>query len=232
MINLALPKKISGTMKATEQKIIIQKSARYFTLGSPSEKIKNIWFVIHGYGNLAAEFINDFEIINNGENYIIAPEALNKFYIKGFSGKVGATWMTKENREDEIKDYINFLNSVYETEIKKFERKKIKINVLGFSQGCPTSVRWLVNGKCKADNLIIWAGDLPHDLDPVKTIPVLNSVNVYFAIGYDDEIINKERVNEEIQKYKSLGIDFKLYRFNGKHEINRQALLKIYTELN
>ena len=108
-------------MEIKEHNIIVQKSARYFTLGYPSDKIKSIWFVLHGYGNLASEFINSFEIINDGENYIIAPEALNKFYLKGFYGKVGATWMTKENRENEINDYVNLLDSVYETKINKFD---------------------------------------------------------------------------------------------------------------
>ena len=218
-------------MKSNEHKIIIKKSARYFTLGTPSDSIKSIWFVIHGYGNLAGDFINNFEIINNGENYIIAPEALNKFYLKGFSGKIGAAWMTKENREDEINDYTNFNDSVYKKEIKKFNRSKIKINVLGFSQGVPTSVRWLLNGECKADNLIIWAGDLPHDSEADKIKTVLTSMNIYFAIGSKDGIINEDRLKLELEKFKTLDINFKLYKFEGGHEIHEQTLLKIASEI-
>ena len=40
---------------------------------------------------------------------IIAPQGLHKFYLEGTSGRVGASWMTKENREDDIKNYLVYL---------------------------------------------------------------------------------------------------------------------------
>lgn len=215
-------------MKNNEHKITVSKTARYFTLGSPTSNIKHVWFVLHGYGQLAAEFINNFEIINNDENYIIAPEALNKFYTSRFSQKVGATWMTKENRKDEINDYINFLDSVYEKEISQFEKDKLKINVLGFSQATATATRWLVNGKSKAHNFIIWAGDIPTDVEHEKLKSIFNTMNIHFIIGNKDEFINEERLNEEINKFKKLEVDFKLHRFEGGHEIHNGTLLKIY----
>lgn len=214
-------------MKNNEHKIITSKTARYFTLGAPSLKVKHVWFVLHGYGQLAAQFINNFEIINNDENYIIAPEALNKYYASRFSQKVGATWMTKENREDEINDYINFLDSVYEKEITQFEKDKIIITVLGFSQATATATRWLVNGKSKADNFLIWAGDIPPDTDPEKLKTVFNSMNINFVVGNKDEFINDTRLEEEINRFKKLEIDFTVHRFEGGHEIHYDTLLKI-----
>jgi predicted esterase len=219
-------------MKTEEHNIIISKHARYSTLGSPSVKIKSVWFVLHGYGYLASEFINNFDAINNGENYIIVPEALNKFYLKGFYGKVGATWMTKEDRKNEISDYINFLNSVYETEINKFDKTKIKINVLGFSQGCPTAVRWLVSGKCTSNSLTLWSGEFPHDSDPEKIKSALENVKINFVIGESDKIIDEKRVKEEIKKIEKLELNLKIHKFKGGHEINKTALLEIVSELD
>lgn len=219
-------------MKTNEHKIIINKTARYFTLGSPDTNIKYLWFVIHGYGNLGAEFLTNFEIINNGENYFIAPEALNKFYLKGFSGKIGAAWMTKENRDDEINDYINFLNSVYESVINKFDRSKLIINVLGFSQGVPTAVRWLERGLIKADNLIIWAGNLPYDSNHNNLFQVLNKMNVHFVIGINDRIINPDQLNEELEIINKFNQEYKLYKFNGGHEIQQQTLSEIFSRIS
>lgn len=218
-------------MKNNEHKITVSKTARYFSLGSPSSNTKHVWFVLHGYGQLAAEFINNFVIIKNGENFIIAPEGLNKFYVKGYSGRTGATWMTKESREDEIKDYINFLDSVYEKVISQFEKDKIKITVLGFSQGTATASRWITNGKSEIHNFIIWAGDVPPDIENKKLKMVFNSLNIHFVLGDNDEFINEERLKDEIAKLKNLGIDFKLHRFNGGHEIPQETLLKIYESL-
>ena len=215
-------------MQDNEHKITVSKTARYFTLGSPSPKIKHVWFVLHGYGQLAAQFINNFEIINNDNNYIIAPEALNKFYANRLSQKVGATWMTKENREDEIKDYINFLDSVYEKEIAQFDKHKIKINVLGFSQAAATATRWLVNGKSKTHNFLIWAGDIPPDTDPEKLKHVFTSMNIHFIVGNEDEFINEARLDEEVKKIQKLKIDFTVHRFEGGHEIHEDTLVKIY----
>ena len=64
----------------TKKEIITEKTGRYFILGTPSDKIKEIWFVCHGYGQLSNSFLKDFEIINNDENLFVAPEGLHRFY--------------------------------------------------------------------------------------------------------------------------------------------------------
>ena len=106
----------------SENLIKIEKSARYFTLGELTPAVENIWIVLHGYGQLASEFIKNFTSFENERTFIIAPEALNKFYFRGFSCKIGASWMTKEDRENEIEDYINFISTVVEKELKKINK--------------------------------------------------------------------------------------------------------------
>ena len=94
-------------------KIQTAKSARYFQIGELSSMTKNIWIVLHGYGMLPEYFIKKFECIANKETVIVAPEALNKFYLKDNYSRVGSSWMTKVERYDDIQDNINFLNSIY-----------------------------------------------------------------------------------------------------------------------
>jgi len=62
------------------------KTARYYSLGFKEFGIKTIWFVIHGYGQLAQEFLNAFTNLVDDKTMIVAPEALNRFYQKSFSG--------------------------------------------------------------------------------------------------------------------------------------------------
>ena len=96
-----------------ENHIEIKKTARYFTLGDLNKNTKQVWFVIHGWGMDVKSFLWSFEPLLNKDIYFIAPEALNRFYVKGSGGMVGATWMTREDRLNEIKDYIAFLDVVH-----------------------------------------------------------------------------------------------------------------------
>ena len=38
----------------------VQRTARYYTLGGGSGAPRTVWFVLHGYGQLAGEFIRYF----------------------------------------------------------------------------------------------------------------------------------------------------------------------------
>ena len=48
------------------------RSARYFTLGSP-EQAGELWFVCHGYGQLASRFLERFRPIEAEGRCIVAP---------------------------------------------------------------------------------------------------------------------------------------------------------------
>ena len=96
---------------------------------------------MHGYGQMAKFFIRKFQSAEELGYTIIAPQGLHKFYLEGTSGRVGASWMTKENREDDIQNYLIYLNAVH-SEISS-EKNWDEIVILGFSQGVATAFRWL-----------------------------------------------------------------------------------------
>lgn len=215
-------------MNITTKNISVQKTARYFVWGQPSAKINSVWFVLHGYSQLAEDFIKIFEPIKNENILVIAPEALNKFYVKGFSGKVGSAWMTKEDRENEIKDYVNYLDSVYEDVISFGLLTKAKIIVLGFSQGTAAACRWISKGKSKADRLILWGGGVPPDVDLELSKELFNSIQLTIVVGEKDEFISAEQVEKEEQRLKKNNIKYSLILFEGKHVIKREILLKLF----
>ena len=215
-------------MSVISKNITTQKTARYFLIGKPSEKIKSVLFVLHGYGQLAEDFIKFFEPIKNETLLIIAPEALNRFYIKGFNGKVGSTWMTKEERESEIKDYVNYLDSVYDEVINLSLLSKIKITVLGFSQGTTAACRWISKGKSKADRLILWGGGVPPDVDLELSKELFNLLQLTIVVGDKDEFISAEQIEKEEKLLKKNNIKYSLVMFEGKHIIKKEILLKLF----
>jgi predicted esterase len=211
----------------TSKKIATSKTGRYFILGELSEKINSAWIVIHGYGQSAEEFIKYFKPVINENTVVIAPEALNRFYLKGFSGKVGATWMTKEAREDEIIDYVNYLDAVYDEVINSFLASNVNVTLLGFSQGTATAGRWLSMGKSKIARLILWGGRIPPDVDLNLYKNLFDSANLEIVIGKEDEFISEEQIEKEIKRFDEIKLNYKIHRFNGKHEIKAEILRQL-----
>jgi predicted esterase len=207
-----------------KQNISVSKTARYYLSREITDKIISVWFVLHGYGQLAEEFILNFEPISNDQTLVVAPEALNRFYWKGFHGKIGATWMTKEDRLNEIKDYVNFLDILYHEVMSKIQGNTFKVTVLGFSQGTATACRWLVKTKIKVDKLILWGGTIPPDINTKAFEKILEVSNLTIVIGNKDEFIDENMIDREIKFLDKSKVIYKLIRFDGKHEIKPEIL--------
>lgn len=208
--------------------ISVTKTARYYTLGELNEKTENIWFVCHGYGQLAEYFIKHFQIIDDGKTYVIAPEGLSRFYLGEFTGRVGATWLTRDDRELDIQDYMNFFDQLLMPIVKDEKFSKVRFNFLGFSQGATTLCRYLAFKRLeKIDNLVMWAGSLPHDVSPELAREVFGKVPVYVVYGDKDEFLEHINIPEYEEKIKALGLNYEIIPFEGKHEMNKDVLLQL-----
>lgn len=208
-----------------KEHIVVNKTATYHVLGD-LKTAKTIWFVLHGYGMLAEFFIKKFEPVVNDNTCIIAPEGLSKFYTQGFYGRVGATWMTKQDREVEINDYINYLNQLHQFICAENTNSNLKINLLGFSQGGATVSRWAANGKAKFNNLILWASVFPEDMN----FEQVNTQNTFLLYGNDDEFATQEKVTQQKELLDNKA-HFTIIEFNGKHDIPKSVLIQ-QTEKN
>lgn len=211
-----------------EKSIQIQINAKYHTLGELNEQTAHVWFALHGYGQLAEFFIKKFDFLDKEKNYVIAPQGLNKFYLKEFSGRVGANWMTKEDRLNDIANYIHYLDAVYEKELtkiqSKIEAKRIKVHLFAFSQGCATASRWLAYSKFRFEEFVIWAGEIPQD---VIENPVFHSIPLKMVYGNQDELISPEFVAPFLERLKQHQLNPKIIHFEGKHEIEESVLKDI-----
>lgn len=205
-----------------EHFIQIQRNARYFAHGNPSAK--KLLLVLHGYGQLATFFIRKFSSLND-DWYIVAPEGLHRFYLNGHSGRVGASWMTKEAREKDIEDNNLWLNELV-TQIHAGNQYEETV-LLGFSQGGATASRYFYSDQSKVERLIIWASVFPPDIDKDKLFELDNqkeSKNV-FVVGTKDVFFNTKQRQEVISFFRQLNFD--VIEFEGNHDIDEHTLLSI-----
>ena len=215
----------------TEHHLAVTRSARYYQLGELSAQTKRVWFVCHGYGQLAAYFSRHFAFLPETDptTVIIAPEGLSRFYLNGNSGRVGASWMTRDDRLAEIDDHVNFLNQLAEKVLDQC-LPDVQVTVLGFSQGTATVCRWLTQAYFRPAHLILWAGSFPSDLAPDDAQRLLQNLPLTLGIGTNDEYISIVQATQQYQQLQLLGASAHLVTFLGKHELNRAVLEKLAAE--
>jgi predicted esterase len=210
-----------------EHHITVERTARYYTLGDEARKSQELWIVLHGYRNLGRDFAEWFAPIRQ-EAFVVAPEALSRFYTKGAGGPesvspVGASWMTREDRLSEIADHIAYLDRLYERLTQG--KRPLRLILLGYSQGCPAVMRWVAKGKVKPDQVLIWAGDVPRDLD--FNAYKAKSTKTYMVYGDNDTILDNALYTEGEELLRTHEIPFETIRFSGGHEIPADALTAV-----
>jgi len=196
------------------------RTARYFTLGSP-ERSTDLWIVCHGYGQLASRFLERFRPIEAEPRCIVAPEGLSRFYLteSPTERRVGASWMTREDRLPEIDDYVRYLDEVYAKTVTGGAR----VTALGFSQGTATVCRWAAFGSARVDRLIVWGGEVPPDLD-LKRLRVPRLTLVY---GTRDEFFTPKIIAATESRLREHKIPYELVPFEGGHEIDPTTLRRL-----
>ncbi len=209
-----------------KQSFTFPKTARFFSLGDDVSP-KNIHLVFHGYGMLAAFFIKKFEDLVAENNLVIAPEGMYRFYTAGVYGRVGATWMTKDDREMDILDIQNMLGIL----VNDIQLKYPNANFYywGFSQGGTTAARFisLSEQKLKIQGVCIWGTLLAEDvLQPF--LEKTNGIPVALVNGTEDEFLKQSDFAEFEERLKKDQINFQSFTFSGKHEINAGALKQVW----
>lgn len=213
-------------MNSTEHHIRVPKRARYYLLGEPAGAT-DIWMVCHGYGQLAARFIQHFACIAEAGRVILAPEALHRFYIDpppapAKHRRVGATWMTREDRESDIADYIDYLD-ILVSELAA-QAPHARVRVLGFSQGTATVLRWAVRATRAPDDLILWAGEVPTDADWNLGARKLVHTTIHAVRGRQDELTPDSALQRNLQTLSAVGLTYRMHEFDGGHQLDETVL--------
>ena len=203
-------------------------------MGSFEEDLTEVWIVCHGHGQLAARFLSRFLAIERSDRLFVAPEALSRYYLAPPIGgphppntPVGASWMTSEDRELEIADYVSYLDQLHDEIFSVVNRDSVRLWVLGFSQGSATVARWIARGRVEPDHVVLWAGLIPAELDMKSAARLARRSPLTIVVGGQDEFATPERVAEQGMRLKALDVQYTTIRFDGGHEITPDVLMRL-----
>jgi len=211
-----------------EYHLTVPRTARYYLVGEAAPGVRDVWIVCHGYAQLAGEFVRHFEALHDPGRLIVAPEALSRFYLEGGShgpdNKVGATWMTREDRLTEIEDYVGYLDALHDAVFQRVDRRAATLTVLGFSQGAATASRWVAFGRSKVERLVLWGGLLPPDLDLVAAHDRFARLSLVLVAGRRDRFLDEHQLSEQVAALERHGFAPRTVRYPGGHGLNGKVL--------
>jgi len=220
------------TVLMIEKNVSYSHTNSYTTLNKLSKNTKNVWIVFHGMGYLSRYFVNYFKELPPDENYIIAPQAPSKYYQDKRFRYVGASWLTKEGTETDTHNIFNYLDTLWEEELRAIDTNTVKIVLMGYSQGVSIVTRWIASRKIDCDYLLLHSGAVPSELKASNFKHLTDKTVVTYIYGNKDEYITEARVTEQQLIGKSLfGNKLNVVVFPGPHEVHTPYLLKIVTAL-
>lgn len=196
--------------------------------GDPAGERAETWTVLHGYRQLAPRFLRRFRGIASPHRRILAPEGLSRFYlaspegVRDARGTVGASWMTREDRDAEIADYVGYLDAVTREMGGTGHH-----TVLGFSQGAHTAARWAVRGTSRIHRLVLWGAALPNDLPkdlPSGATHPLHDVELVLVRGATDPLRDPAEEAREEAWLEGAGLAYRVEMHRGGHEMDSTLL--------
>lgn len=215
-----------------EHHLTVQRTARYATLGPRGGAAKEVWFLCHGYGQRAASFLESFSALDDGSRLLVAPEALSRFYLEsGSSGRhgdqVGASWMTREDRDHEIDDHVRYLEALRGHILAPIGRADVPVRLLGFSQGVATAARWVARTLWRPAELILWGGLLPSELVSGGQEEMLPVVPLVLVTGERDEAVDQVRLKAQAAQLRERGFRCEEVSFAGGHRLDSGILQRL-----
>lgn len=213
-------------MSPVTHHITTSRTARFLTLGEV-ESARDIWLLLHGYSMLASSFLTWFTPAARPGRLLVAPEALSRAYFeeKGVR-RVGASWMTREDRETEIEDYLGYLDRVMD-QVRAATGPDPRLEVHGFSQGAAAGSRWVAFGRHPVSRLVLWGGGVPPDLPLDRHGEALTRAGLTIVIGSRDRYISDADVDGEQARLAAAGLAPRLIRFEGGHRVDGDTLKAI-----
>jgi len=214
-----------------------RKTGRYALLGASPEAARVIWFVLHGYAQLAPRFLRHFDGVVPPDTCIVAPEGLSRFYVDMPRGdgahlqRVGATWMTREDREHDIADALYWLDTVHDDIVGACPQAPT-IGVLAFSQGVATATRWLASGTVQPRAFVAWAGGLANDVAADTLRAALAEAQVVLVRGVHDTLLSAEQGEALHAQLRQLSPRAEYVTFEGAHHLERAVLAPLLARLS
>jgi predicted esterase len=209
-----------------EHHLLTPRAARYVTLGPPASAATEVWFALHGYGQLGPRFASRLAPLDDGTRLVVVPEGLSRFYVDEGRGLVGASWMTREDRTHEIDDYVRYLDLVAAAVLPP-AGPTLPVHLLGFSQGSATACRWVERGAVRPVRVVLWGGEVPPDLDWTRAEPRFQGVEFVLVAGDRDHFATGAALERHAGVLAQHNVPHRTVRYPGGHSIDRSALARL-----
>ena len=228
----------------TVHKVAVERTARYAAAGAELADTTTLWVVFHGYGQLASEFIATFARLAPRSTRVIAPEGLSRFYLElprsdgKHLARTGATWLTRDDREDDLRDALGMLHAVVGQEVDAILEARGDvpvIKVLGFSQGVAMSMRWVADvadrgvpeeGADVATH-VLWAGGLAHDVSDDAMRAGWTGTLVQVVVGDKDKFATDSFRRSLRKRIDTVGVHVDEFTFAGGHRLDDEILRRL-----
>jgi len=213
-----------------EKRIHVRRTARWYLLGDPRERPGILWVACHGYGQLGAAFAGWLAPLVRPGVAVAVPEAPLRFYLDApgtappAERRVGASWMTREDRQADIADYVRLLDAVLADARAALGGADPEIRLLGFSQGVATVCRWAALGAVRPAELVLWAGPLPPDLDLAAHAERFLTPRITLVRGERDRSVGREAVDQGEARLRQAGAAVRRLTFAGGHRLDAATL--------
>ena len=208
--------------------IRVSRTARVVSSAPWSERAERLWIVLHGYGERAEDFLARFQPVADRETLVVAPEGLSRFYLRTRRDEVGASWMTSRDREQEIADYLAYLDQVHGAVSESAGAAFQETVVVGFSQGAATASRWVAGSRAvSADRLILWGALPAAELRTREAQERLAPCRVDWVTGSEDRFTPPGKMHEACVAMQTESCPVHLTTFSGGHEIDPETLVRL-----
>lgn len=209
----------------------VSRTARYHTLGADPGQATQLWIALHGYAMLADRFLRLLApLAEGGRTLVVAPEALSRFYLEtGRDGRhsdaIGATWLTREDRENEIADALRYLDQLH-GELAAQLPPDATTAVLGFSQGATMAARWVATGLVIPDQLVLW-GVVPPADSMAQVADRMTGREVVLIAGDRDPFAGEGTLEAQAAALARRGVRARAERFPGGHALSKAVLRRL-----
>ncbi|MEK7729645.1 MAG: dienelactone hydrolase family protein [candidate division KSB1 bacterium] len=195
----------------------------YYAVAAPeTEAPAPLLLVLHGFGQVAAEFIKIFEPLVQRGILVAAPQAPHQFYRSLADRTVGFSWLTRYERDQSIQDFAGYMEKFYDLVRRERRVDTQRVFVLGFSQGVSMAYRMWAHSRVPLAGGIACGGDLPPDIG--ERLSALSPLRVLLVHGRHDQIVPLRKAHEAQTQLENAGMPVELFEFEGQHLIPPEAM--------
>lgn len=150
---------------AGEAHVVEARTHGRYRLLAPHGAPRGILVGFHGYLENAEIHLRELASIPGAADWaLVAVDALHAFYARSTgAGTVVRGWMTRELREEAIRDNVEYVRTVLRQVRSRFGWE-LPVVVLGFSQGASMAWRAALLGGHEIAAAVALAGDIPPEL--------------------------------------------------------------------